>query len=63
VCILGSFVNQASRAPLYWPRSTALIVPSGKHLRIDILVALYGFAGHVYGVDEHYLRIKSMKPS
>ena len=64
VCILGSFVNQAARAPLYWPHGTALIVPSGKRVRIDILVALYSFAGHLLvGVDEHYLRVKSMKPS
>ena len=46
VCILGSF-NQAARALLDWPRSTALIVPSGKRLRIDILAALYGFAAHM----------------
>ena len=35
---------EAARAQ--WPTSTAIIVPSGNRLRIDIFVAVCGFSGH-----------------
>jgi hypothetical protein len=37
---------EAARAPLQWPRSAAIIVPSGNRLRIDIFFAFCGFLGH-----------------
>jgi len=37
---------EAARAPLQWPRSSAIIVPSGNRLRIDIIFAFCGFLGH-----------------
>jgi hypothetical protein len=46
----GIVESKAIRAPLQWSRSTALIVPSGNRLKIDILVACYGFTGHFYYV-------------
>jgi hypothetical protein len=42
----GIVESKAVRAPLQWSRSTALIVPSGNRLKIDILVASCGFTGH-----------------
>jgi hypothetical protein len=36
---------EAARAQ--WPRSTAIIVPSGNRLRIDIFFAFCGFLGHL----------------
>jgi hypothetical protein len=37
---------EAARAPVQWRRSTAIVVPSGNRLRIDIFFALCGFFGH-----------------
>jgi hypothetical protein len=40
----GIVEPEANRAQ--WPRSTAIIVPSGNRLRIDIFFAFCGFLGH-----------------
>jgi hypothetical protein len=46
----GIVESKALRAPLQLSRSTALIVRSGNRLKIDILVASYGFTGQFYYV-------------
>lgn len=42
----GIVQSEAARAPVQWPRSTAIIVPSSNRLRIDIFFAFCGFLGH-----------------
>jgi hypothetical protein len=60
----GLLRQSGGSPPALLALTTALIVPSGKRLRIDIFVAVYDFADYLlYGVDQHYLRTKSMKPS
>ena len=39
--------SKAASAPVQWPRSAALVAPTGQRVKFGLLVGLCGFAGHL----------------